>query len=483
MGIFTKAKLKTKTGRVVIAGLVFLLAFNLYACKNNLVTNTIPPILPPPSPNFGYTPTFGDSTCKVFIGSGIGFDDMVANADKWIYVRQRVDGYYTNHITIKALTATKLKTMGDLLTNKFGYIESDMRAGQSDEKTDQSFIDKYLIAGFTVPYTSLNYGFSVARADNLRNYRGSRVCLLQTAPWALCGNVLDLSCQYNGTSVNQDIKTNFDLADGLSTDNPLGFWFADYKSIKAGSVSLAKLANDNKKIVSLMMAPYDAGNKSYDYSKWLATVQECIKYHENSGKKVDVWNVFSYNVSVADMPYTPESNVVTTNGVDENMPANTVTGGAYWLLKRLHAQTKVGVTPGFTSPNFTSTGAKSANFKVSLTATTAFEIPLQVFNNGESWEEACPVIKIQRSNDTNWDIKYLLNGVDITAQVTNGFGFPCISTYALKGGKKHDLKIVVKSKTGAPANTNPTKIILQLKTHPWNYAEKCDEYVLNGSIL
>jgi len=482
MDISTKNKLKTNVCKILLVGCSVLITINIHSCKDYIAT-PIPLIAPPIPLNPGYVPTGKDSTCRVFIGSGIGFDDMIANADKWQYVRSNVDGYYTNHITIKALSATKLKFMGDLLTNKFGYIESDMRSGQSDEKTDQSFIDKYLAAGFTVPYTSLNYGYSLARRDNLKTYRGSRVCLVQTGPWALCGDVFDQSCQYQGKSINTELQDYFKMADGVSDDNPLGFWSINYQRMKEARVSLAKLANDNNKIVSLMMAPYDAGVKSYNYSKWLSTLQECVKYHEKSGRRVDVWNVFSYNVSVAEMPYTPEFNVVATNGINENVPANTVTGGAYWLLKRLHAQTKLGVSSTFSSPNFVNTGLKSANFKISNNNTVAFEIPLQISNNGESWEEACPVLKVQRSADENWDIKYMLNGQDITVQAINGFGFPCIDTYSLKGGKKLDLKILVKAKVGAPKTITPTKITLQLKTHPWNFAEKCDEFVLNGSIL
>ena len=184
---------------------------------------------------------------------------------------------------------------------------------------DQRSLFILQIAGFAVPYTSLNYGWSRERSNNLKTFalpagQPKRLCVVQEGPWTLGGDIS------RDTEANYAKRSYIDQDDGDSTDGVMGFWQADLKGMRTASYSMVKYAHARGKRSLVMVTPYAAKIPTYDPDKdFLATAQECVRQHENAGASPDYWSVFEY---ATHFPLVPEAD-------SDGQPANTLTGIAY----------------------------------------------------------------------------------------------------------------------------------------------------------
>jgi hypothetical protein len=116
--------------------------------------------------------TTPSSGVQVYVGVADEWQESLNSPSEWSYVQQNADGFYVNFIQMGYVpghgydSQTNCDTIANLFTHKNAYYESDMSETQSNE---QRYIDRLQAAGFTIPYTSLNYGWSATRQAGLKN--------------------------------------------------------------------------------------------------------------------------------------------------------------------------------------------------------------------------------------------------------------------------------------------------------------------------
>lgn len=267
------------------------------------------------------SPTFGT---QVYVGVADQWADLLSHPTEWSYVQQNADGLYLNFIQLHGIGFNAQATCNayaSLFTHKKAYYESDMNETQAHE---QDYINRLQTAGFTIPYTSLNYGWSAPRQSGLKTYalpygQAPRLCMVQQGPWCIGGDILG-----NKDPNNANYRTWITQADGDSTDGPMGFWLVNQSSMQEGSYSMVRYAHSLGKKAVVMICPYGAGISTYDPGRFLSVGQTCVRIHEDNHAEPDIWSVFEYGTGIAAVPEQ-------SGGV----PVNSTTGMAYYLIKHI----------------------------------------------------------------------------------------------------------------------------------------------------
>jgi len=370
------------------------------------------------------------SAQEVYIGSANGWRQMIDHPEQWTYVRQNANGFYVNFIELLHTDAATMARLSPLFTHRNAFFESDSRydglGGFPDggkfssdlQKTELSYL---LDGGFTVPYTSLNYGFDDPKAADLR-HQGlptgtTRACFAQYGPWTIGGNLAA------GVLTNAHKRTEIDRADGVTTDGPLSLWVADQGKMRTGSFSIVKYAHALKKTAAVMVSPYNLKPRSL----WLKTAQDCVRAHEDASAKPDIWIVFEY---ATDTPTLPETDA-------DGKPANTITGMAYWLLHHLHDPDHAARIEPQTPP---------------CPAEQAF-----IVRNTSPTIDLCPAL-IARVDDPAraWNVRFQLDGRDITREVTNEDGLAFTGKLRLWPGDSQRIIVTTRPRKAGQSSTQPT---------------------------
>ncbi len=274
---------------------------------------------------------------EVFLGSADQWGDLVQHSEQWPFVRDNVDGLYVNFIMMHRLRGDLLNATARLLKNRKAFLESDNRTPKDGDdgsgaapEDDQSSIQRLHASGLTIPYTSLNYGWSQERAVNLRGFDkrpgAARRNFVQIGPWNIGGDIAQDREQDParvGLS-NAAFRDWIKSSDGASTDGPMGLWKADNGKMRAASVSIVRFAHRHGKLAVVMLGPYGANNPDYDPAQFLSVSQDAVRLHEDAAAVPDIWTVFEYATSI---PAVPEQ--------DGGRAAATTTGAAFWLLHHL----------------------------------------------------------------------------------------------------------------------------------------------------
>ena len=391
---------------------------------------------------------------QVYVGAADQWDDLLAHPDQWKFVRENADGFYVNFIEMDWMKKNpeKLTRTAALFTHKNALMESDMHAGLEG---DQRYIRQLQEAGFTVPYTSLNYGWSAERAANLKTFllppaQAPRLNLVQLGPWAIGGNI---EGDKGDTSVatNKEYRGWIAASDGVSTDGPMGFWLSDQGGMHAGSFSVVRYAQARKKSSMVMLCPYGAGiNRYTPTAQALSMAQQCVREHEDNGTIPTIWGVFEYATDIAAVPEAVSGK-----------PISTTAGIAYWLIHHIQdpqRAAKLTVLP--------QTGLKTTTDGADVTLPSDNRtIPCRLANSS-SWLDLCPVINAQIDDaGGNWDIRFTLNKTDVTEAMRDEGGLVCVGDLRLWHEAKYPLTITLTPKTPKASKT-PVTITLTLKSHP-----------------
>jgi hypothetical protein len=281
---------------------------------------------------------------EVYFGVADQWHDLLNHPDQWAYVQQHANGFYVNFIMMNrvirhatGLTQSDLTKTCGLFAGHMAYLESDIRTpssghqggggGGADDgasaEQEQQYISMLHAGGCKIKYTSLNYGWSQERAENLTKFDllpgERRLDFVQTAPWKMNGNI-DAPL-----AANEKIRQLILASDGPSTDGPLGFWLVDGDGFRSGNLSLIQFAHQHHKKVMIMLAPYGAGAANYNAKQdFLKVGQDMVRYLESHHAIPDIWAVFEY---ATDIPAVPEQ--------IDGQPANTTSGFAYWLIQHI----------------------------------------------------------------------------------------------------------------------------------------------------
>jgi len=362
---------------------------------------------------------------EVYVGVADNFIGQIKKPTEWSYVSQNADGFYINFIELDSLyKQSDLNAFGKLFANKNAFIESDMNS--SIEK-EQGYINRLQEAGFTIPYTSLNYGWDKTRQDNLKTYvlkdvQEPRLCFVQNGTWNIGGSIIEEK-GFNGVFSNDSYRSWVVQSDGTSTDGPLGFWLTDEGQMKSASYSMVKYAHSLGKKAVQMLCPYGAGVKSYTPNMYLSIGIDCVREHEDNDADPDIWDVFEYATTIAAVPEQKDG-----------APYNSTTGMAYYLIKHikgdpntldLYATDDAGAITGQGTfdPRVECT-SQNVTFDQSALESTVYHYALNIANLS-SWCDYTSVIKATTTGSTNaWTLQFKLGDVDITNNVlSSGFQF------------------------------------------------------------
>lgn len=362
---------------------------------------------------------------EVYVGVADNHMDQINSPAKWSYVSQNADGFYINFIELDSIyKQSTLNSYGKLFTNKNALVESDMN---SDIQKEQGYIDKLHTAGFTIPYTSLNYGWDKTRQDNLKTYalkdgQDPRPCFVQQGPWAIGGSITG---DKGGAAplTNANYRSWINQADGISTDGPMGFWYVDQSQMKAASYSMVKYAHSLGKKALVMICPYGADAKGYTPKMFLSVGIACVREHEDNDAEPDIWSVFEYATSIAAVPEQKDG-----------APFNSTTGMAYYLVKHikgdpdtldLYTTDGSGVITGqgIFNPSVAST-SQIVTFDPSVSAGTVYQYAINT-SNLSSWCDYAAVLKATATGSTDaWTLQFKLADTDVTNSVlSSGFKF------------------------------------------------------------
>lgn len=361
----------------------------------------------------------GTHSPEVYLGSSSDRDEQSDNPDQWSYVRQNADGFYANFINMWDYNLLTLKDLAQAFSNKHAYYESDNK--QNTIEKDQDAIIELQEAGFIVPYTSLNYGWSAEHQNNLKTYnllsgQKSRLCLTQSGPWCCGGDIKSEGA--NGDFTNAAYRSWIKQSDGMSTDGPLGYWLVDQGQMQEGSYSLVKYAHSLGKKAAVMVCPYGANISSYNTNQFLSVGESCVRAHEDNDAEPDIWIDYEYATTFKSIPESK-------NGA----PANTVTGMAYYLLKHIKGDPgtlDLYATSGSTTAgkNQFSANVSKTNQKLVLKASAPVGTTCHVSLNAadtSSWLDYAAVLKAS-GTVSGWNISFKIGGQDISGSV-EGKGF------------------------------------------------------------
>ena len=407
---------------------------------------------------------------EVYVGVADNYMDQINVSIKWSYVRENADGFYINFIELDSMyKQSTLNAYGKLFTNKNVLIESDMNSSLEKE---QGYINKLHTAGFTIPYTSINYGWDIGRRDNLKNYelkegQEPRLCFVQQGPWVIGGSILGDKGPAKPYS-NAEYRSWTTQGDGMSTDGPMGLWFSDQGQMKSGSYSMVKYAHSLGKKALVMICPYGADVKSYTPKMFLSVGITCVQEHEDNDAEPDIWSVFEYATSIAAIPEQKDG-----------APFNSTTGMAYYLIKHIKgdpntldlftADDSGAITgQGIFDPSVESTSQK-ATFDQSAPAGTVFHYAINTANLS-AWCDYTSVLKATPTGSTAaWTLQFKLADTDITNNVlTSGFKFYQVNRLNPMTTKTVDLYI---TRTAASGDSNYT---LNLELLPHNGSDTMD---------
>ena len=372
---------------------------------------------------------------QVYVGSANGWDAMNANPNQWTYVRAHADGFYVNFIQMLNPSAKKCALTYSLFTHKSAYYESDSRdtglggfpdGGQFSRDLQSQQLFALLNGGFRVSYSSLNYGVSDLKLSDLKHLGltapATRPCLAQNGPWLFDGDIL------KNIGDNVRVRKDTDRTDGASTDGPLSLWQADQGGMRSGSFSIVKYTHSLHKIAAVMVSPYDLKPTA----QWLKVAQQCVRQHEDNGARPDIWIVFEYATTT---PTLPEA----VGG----LPADTITGMAYWLIHHL----------------------KDPDHAVHLRAAADVSSGGQTVtvSNSSQWLDLCPTLSAKVVDPRHqWNVRFLSNGKDVTAQMAGATGLSFVGDLRLWPGASRRIQAVVERRSSARVHDKRPEIRFSL---------------------
>lgn len=403
------------------------LTLPLYCCGRNEIT-----LIPDTLPDNSTVKTLPDRSPSVYYGFMSKFNETAdpKNYNQWDYTRQNLTGFYTNFIDMWQMqyqntvdANVTCKNLANAFSSKRAFFEATMETKVNDDPngainidTDKGMLDLLTNAGFNVDYASVNYmnvrgkAACMQHINNLKSYDGNRKVLYLCGPWEFNGDITSSS----------DALTMASWTDGIATDGPLGYWYVNQGNMQQCSYSIVKAMNEENKESAIMLCPYSVEQKGYNPAQdFLTVAKNCVLGHEDNGAAPQIWTLWMYGGDeINNFPQFPES---TTDENGEDVPSNTATGVAYWLLKHLN-----------TLPTTKVTNADDNIITVEFT------------NEGNSSIELSPVIRaIEDSGTSNFKLSFFIGNQDITKEIVYNGGYNCVGTSRIS--RENPLTLTIKA--------------------------------------
>jgi hypothetical protein len=237
----------------------------------------------------------------------------------------------------------------------------------------------------------------------------------------------------------------------------MGLWYGDIGQMREGAYSAVAFAHANGKLASMDPAPsgfFGDPNYSPASTNFFPTAKSCVMSFEDNNDALDEWDLYLYQYSGT--PIFPE--VTVQNGT--NVPANSQTGFAYWLIRHLNTLPQMAVAyTGNVAPN-TTVSADNTHAQITMKTqgdtTTTYSMKINFSNKPDTAIELSPVISAAVTGDSgDWQITFQVGTTDVTSYVL-GTGLNCVGPARLNSTFTLPLTMTVKalSPTAQPISIN-----------------------------
>jgi hypothetical protein len=252
---------------------------------------------------------------------------------------------------------------------------------------------------------------------------------------------------YNNTpAFNVTTRANILSTDGIELNGPMGLWAGDITMMREGAYSAIQYAHDNGKLAGMILAPSGYfGDPNYSaYYDYLDTSKNCVLSCEDHNDAPDQWDISPYQPQ--GNPIFPESTVV--NG--QNVPSNTLTGVAYWVIRHLNTLPLMQIpNTGAVGNNTTVTLVDTAHARITMNTkgdtTSAYSMLINFSNSPDRQIELSPVISAAITGSTaDWQVTFKIGTTDVTNAVLNT-GLNCVSIIRLTSTFTLPLVMTVKA--------------------------------------
>jgi hypothetical protein len=380
----------------------------------------------------------GAKAAEVWTGGSRAWGDFTTagNENQWTFLRENVDGFYTNNFSMRPAESDtptreeRLAGMFKLLKNKRLFYETD-RVHSSDA-FDRASIDMFLKQGFDYSGTTINYGTNEAR-NRIITRDGQVPLYYMFGPWNGEGDI--------SKPKNDDLRSQIGKYAGAAVDDPVTMWRGPngHKDTRSMVYSTIKWCHANNQKFLFLLAPNDSGKT------FLPESQQLVRDLEDHDANPDMFAVEFYGPkSFRDkLDILPESDAA-------GRPAATFSGVPYWLIHHLRDPKN---WARLSLPAAPSAGAYASDVQVNLT-------------NSSDWLDLTPVVRLRPIAAEGYRMRVSLGGFNVTSAIL-GDGVVFNGKQRLNPGDSRRL-ILHQDRDGRSANTGDGSATwaMELLPHP-----------------
>jgi len=399
---------------------------------------------------------------EVFIG-GFAKQDQLLDRDKWSFVADNCDGYYNHPNALQKMDLTERQKIAALFKNKAAILEANNHRGPTPWANEPSATNPNAMSIKAAGFVS--YGALIAAGGGpletwlplAAQYHRDGVPNL----FVMTG--ISLGTKREGWKDPRNDSTRTLLLDpstvGCGVDEPVNLFLSNRKWRESTFEEIIWTHQQNKKFIYLI-SPNSSG------SNFLAYSQQVVRALEARGTSPDIYAVQYYRRGY-DM--TPET-VPDTNGVA--VPANTVTGIAYWLLK--HRDGGVGFADLWVRDNARNT--TYGQYVIDATAVADGQVvrldssvasPRNYTINVTSRDptvDYAPVVQARLSEASKgWNVTFSVDGQDVTGDVLKD-GYAFVGQHILLPGTTQYLTMTI-TRNAAASDQGSLNLTLLLRSN------------------
>lgn len=350
---------------------------------------------------------------QIFVGSAF-FLDRMADRTLWPYSAAHVDGFYNHPVGWRALNAEQKRQVLENVTHKTSIIEGDLSGPVSGSVAERDAIIPEMAAD-SMPTSAMfenevkpnkpqdTIAANVLAADQ-REW--SQFCestsekfkvptYFMTAAFQLDGEIFGRPLTWNSPAwdyMRADILDSHCAGAGL--DAPVDNYLQGPPARRQAVWDLTHWTQRQGKKFIYLSSPGDPAARNS--AVFIPQLQQTVASLEDNDAEPDIYALESY-IQVA--PGTvPESN-------PDGSPANTITGGAYYML--MHRDGEPGTLHLPVAPLDPKIAASGQTDHVVVT-----------LSNSSAWLDYAPVLRaVPTPHRGAWTVKFAAGGMDITDRV------------------------------------------------------------------
>ncbi len=386
---------------------------------------------------------------EVFIG-GFNKQEQLLDVQSWAWVAEHCDGYFNHPNGLQKLSLAERKQIATALKNKRVIVEANnsRRVSPWTDGPDPALPEKMSLtaAGF-IPYGAfIAAGGIPTDTWNIlaKGYRdhGYSNCFIMTG--------ISVGSKGEGWKDPRNDQTRSlirePISAGVGTDQPVNLFLTNEKW-RQSTLEQIDWTHKLGKQYLYLISPNSSG------PDFLSNSQKTVREFEKNGLSPDIYAIEHYRVGY-DM--TPET--VRSEG-GQMVPANSVTGIAYWLLHHRDG------SPGFADltaqdSNNVVTGSEVMASKLvseqqvvrlPATGSKAMTYTLSIVSKDPVIDYA-PVISAEVTGTTQeWTPTFIADGKNVTSDVLKG-GYSFVGDAALQPKSTRRLTMILTPNPGAASS-------------------------------